>query len=288
MFAYFLVFSAVVVGVFCVVQLIQTLGLEKTELAKKSVENRIYANPMNRYISDQTLLQLRLTCAMFSAAIFACIFIFVELPVYLLTVSLVIGWIGYMIPFWYYSLKLRKRKQIFEARILDLTLGLANGLRSGQALSGSLEAVTRSLDGPMHEELMVVIHEYRLGIELSEALERLCLRMPCEDLRLLVSSVKLTTQSGGSLADVLAKMTEMIRNRTEFQDKLQTMTAQGRFEAIAIAAAPLITFFILYFVDSELMAPMLHTTVGWCAIGIVLVLETIGFWVINKIVTIEV
>jgi tight adherence protein B len=113
-------------------------------------------------------------------------------------------------------------------------------------------------------------------------------RMPCEDLRLLVTSVKLTAQSGGSMAEVLSRMTEMIRGRTEFQGKLRTLTAQGRFEAIAISASPFVAFVLLYIVDTELMAPMLRTTVGWAALGAVVLLETIGFYIINKIVTIEV
>ena len=64
--------------------------------------------------------------------------------------------------------------------------------------------------------------------------------------------------------------------------------AQGRFEAIAMAAAPLVAFAILFFLDRELMQPLVETKIGWCAIGAVAVLETVGFLVINKIVTIDV
>lgn len=105
---------------------------------------------------------------------------------------------------------------------------------------------------------------------------------------LLVTSVRLTMQSGGSLAEVLDRITDTIRSRTEFSEKLRSMTAQGRFEAIAMAAAPLAAFGLLFMLDPELMKPMVQTQTGWCAIGVMLVLETVGFLVINKIVTIEV
>ena len=217
------------------------------------------------------------------------ILIFANISFYILMpIGLLFGALGYWMPYWYYKFKLYKRKREFEANILDLTMGLANGLRAGQGLPQSMEAITKRLNGPIQEELIIVLREYRLGLELSEALERLYQRMPCEDLRLLITSIKLTTQSGGSLVDVLARMTEMIRGRTEFQEKLKTMTAQGRFEAIAIASAPLAAFIILYFMDRELMSPMLKSPVGWAAIGVVIILETIGFLIINKIVTIEV
>jgi len=119
-------------------------------------------------------------------------------------------------------------------------------------------------------------------------LSRLCERMPGEDLSLLVTAIRLTMQSGGSLAEVLDRITDTIRQRTSFHDRLRTMTAQGRFEAIAMASAPLVAFVILYTLDRQLMQPLVQTRLGWCAIGAVAVLETIGFLVINKIVTIDV
>jgi tight adherence protein B len=164
---------------------------------------------------------------------------------------------------------------------------LANGLRSGAALPQSIELVSRDIGGPMTEEFSLVLHEYRLGIDLAESLNRLVERMPNEDLMLLVTSVRLTLQSGGSLADVLEKITDTIRHRTEFHQRLRTMTEQGRFEAIAMAFSPLITFLILFYLDPELMRPMVTTSLGWMAIGAVVLMETVGFFIINKIVTIE-
>lgn len=289
MIIYMLVFLAVSIGVFYSVRLVQKMGLEQAELAKAKNDEHVFSNPLNRYISDQSLIQIRLLFAMVAFGGIAGILIFCNITILAwLPISIFISSIGYMLPYWHFQIKLSKRKLAFETHILDLTMGLTNGLRAGQALPQSLEAITHRLDGPIHEELAVVIREYRLGLELSEALERLYQRMPCEDLRLLITSIRLTSQSGGSLVDVLGRMTEMIRSRTEFQEKLRTMTAQGRFEAIAIAAAPLAAFVILYFIDTELMAPMLQTAIGWAAIGVVILLEAIGFIVINKIVTIEV
>jgi len=125
-------------------------------------------------------------------------------------------------------------------------------------------------------------------MELPEALDRLNRRMPSEDFTLLTTSIRLSQQTGGSVADVLDRMTDTIRQRTVFHEKLRTLTAQGRFEAIAIACAPLMAFIILYFIDPTLMAPLVQTKEGWFALGVVGMLELIGFLIINKIVTIEV
>jgi tight adherence protein B len=202
--------------------------------------------------------------------------------------SLVAGFLSFNLPKWWLNKRIKKRQRLFDARLTALTLGLANGLRAGAALPQSLELVARDMGGPMTEELALVLHEYRLGMDLPESLNRLCERMPGEDLSLLVTAIKLTMQSGGSLAEVLDRITDTIRQRTDFHDRLQTMTAQGRFEAIAMAAAPLVAFVILFLLDRELMQPLVQTKIGWCGIGAVVILETVGFLVINKIVTIDV
>lgn len=199
-----------------------------------------------------------------------------------------VPWLAYLGPHWAARYRELKRRQLFEAKILDLTMGLANAMKAGMALPQALEKVSEQMGGVMRDELSVTLREYRLGMSISDAVGRLADRMPCEDMRLLTSSIRLTTQTGGSLVDVLSQMVETIRGRTEFQEKLKTLTAQGKFEALAMASAPMAAFVILYFCQPDLMSPLVTTMVGWTAIAVALVLEIIGFFVIRNLVTIEV
>ncbi len=184
--------------------------------------------------------------------------------------------------------KQAKRKEAFNAQILSLTMGLANGLRSGQALNQALEAVGKRSLPPMKEEIAIVLRETRLGSELSAALESLAKRMPGEDLQLFVTSIKLTLTTGGSLADVLERMVVMIRSRTEFQQKLKAMTAQGRFEATAMSLAPAFVYVLLRLIDPALMKPLTSTFAGWCTIAAVAINLAIGYLIIRRIMAVEV
>ena len=203
-------------------------------------------------------------------------------------IALVVAVFGAWIPLLAVRRRRAKRLEMAEAQVLELATGLASGLRSGQALPAALEAMSGRLPKPLSEEIAVVLREYRLGIDLPDALARLAQRVPCEDLTLLVGSIRLTQQAGGSLAEVLDKMVEMIRGRTEFQAKLKNMTSQGRFEAIAMSLAPLFVFLILFIIDRPLMMPLITTTIGWITIVCDAIWVTIGFLIIKKIVTIEV
>ena len=144
------------------------------------------------------------------------------------------------------------------------------------------------MTGPMAEELSILRREHRLGMEIADSFVRLVQRMPCEDMRLLAASIRLTGKTGGSLADVLSEMAEMIRGRRDFAEKLKTLTAQGRFEGLVLGAMPVIAFFIFYMIQPDLMMALFKSAIGWTAIGIAAVLEAIGFVVIGRLTKIEV
>ena len=285
-----LVFAATTWGVWVVTPLLAQLGLERSAGKYVRADGVKQLSPLYRFTTPERLSQACWSAALLGGGTVAAVLIAANVlnPYLLVGACLLAGVLCFHIPNKWLQGRIKKRQRLFDARLTDLTLGLANGLRAGSALPQSLEIVSRDMGGPMTEELLLVLHEYRLGVDLPESLTRLCERMPGEDLSLLVTAIRLTMQSGGSLAEVLDRITDTIRQRTDFHDRLMTMTAQGRFEAIAMAAAPLVAFAILFFLDRELMQPLVQTKIGWCAIGIVAVLETVGFLVINKIVTIDV
>lgn len=285
-----LVFAAVTWGVWIVTPLLAQMGLDRSAGRYVKSDGRSQLGPIYRFTTPERLSQACWSAALLCGGLLVAVLIAVDvLNLTLLVIGGVLaGLLGFQIPKWWLKRRIARRQLLFDARLTDLTLGLANGLRAGAALPQSLELVARDLGGPMTEELALVLHEYRLGMDLPESLNRLCERMPGEDLSLLVTAIKLTMQSGGSLAEVLDRITETIRERVNFHDRLMTMTAQGRFEAIGMALAPVLAFFILLMLDRGLMLPLVQTKIGWCAIGVVALLETIGFLVINKMVTIEV
>lgn len=281
------VFVFVATGLFAlmVVRYVMSYLREKLELGCSST----YVE-LARFISPERLLAVRMFGALIAASLLfvAQLSFGVERMVIAVPVAAGFGVAAWFLVVSFYRRKLRRRREAFESRLLDLTMGLTNGMKSGLALGQALDAFARRVSDPMREELNIVIKETRLGVELPEAFERLYRRMPCEDLHLLVTAVSLTTRSGGSLAEVLEEMSKIIRARTEFQERLKNMTAQGRFEAIAIACAPVAAFLLLNAIDPALMRPLVTTGVGWLTVGGATLLVGLGYAVLRKMITIEV
>ena len=287
---YLLVLFAVGLLIYILITLFQAFSLEHADRRVKGTPSEGMVNNIYYFIGRTTLQQIQLSSGILLSGglIATLIFCQVYKPLIIVPAAALLFVLGMAAPWLYFSAKARKRAERFENSILDLSLGLTSGLRAGQALPQALEVFSRRCEGPLKEELMIVIREYRLGLELAEAMQRMYNRIPCEDLQLLIISIRLTTQSGGSMVDVLEKITGMIRSRTEFHQKLRALTAQGRFEALAMSLAPLVAFTLLFFINNDLMLPMVQTLIGWCAIGVMLTLEVIGYLVIRGIVDIKV
>ena len=287
---YLLVLAAVAMLIYILITLIQSFSLEHADRKIKEDRSEGVANNIYYFINRTTLQQIQLSAGILLSGALISILIFCQVyePLIIIPAAALLFAAGMAAPWLYFSGKARKRAEQFENSILDLSLGLTSGLRAGQALPQALEVFSRRCEEPLKEELMIVIREYRLGLELSEALQRMYNRIPCEDLQLLIVSIRLTSTSGGSMAEGLEKITWMIRGRTEFHQKLRALTAQGRFEALAMSLAPLVAFILLFFINNDLMLPMIRTLIGWCAIGVMLTLEVIGYFVIRAIVDIKV
>jgi tight adherence protein B len=181
----------------------------------------------------------------------------------------------------------RKREAFFESRMLDFLVLVCNNLRSGFALPNSIDTAAKSIGGVLGSEFNIMLSEYRLGMELSEAIRRMNKRVDSENLQLFSATVSIAIRTGSSISSVLERLILTIRKRNDISDKLAALTAQFRFEATVMALFPFLALVVLYFIDPELMAPMVTTLVGWITIGCIIVLEMIGFFILKKICTVQ-
>ena len=97
--------------------------------------------------------------------------------------------------------------------------------------------------------------------------------------------LKLNFVKGGDAAKYDAAT---LRQEITFQGKLQAMTAQGRLSGYIVSAMPFILAGVLTLIAPDLMHPLYSTLIGWSMIVAVIVMVTVGSFIIKKIVTIEV
>lgn len=186
-----------------------------------------------------------------------------------------------------FRMQKRRKAAAFEARMLDFLVLVSNNLKSGFALPNAIDVSARSVGGVLGKEFALMMGEYRLGMELSDAVGRMNQRIESENLQLFAATVAVSIRTGSSISDVLDRLIVTIRKRNEVSDKLKAITTQFNFEALVMSFFPLIIFVILYLIAPKLMSPMVTTMVGWITIGVILLFELTGLFILKKICDIK-
>lgn len=246
-------------------------------------------DPISRFIGPEELARLRMGTAGGCAGGLLLFGLGLGLPAFAATLlAVAAALLGWKLPYAFYKRKAEARRADFERQMLNVVLGLAGNVKAGMGITQALRTLAEHTPGVVREELSLTVEELPLCKDVNEAFDRLYGRVPCEDLLLMKSAIRLSTKSGGRLTDIMAQLAETIRQRTDFRERLKNRVAQGKFEAILMACAPVGIFLILLLIDTQLMLLLVTRPMGWCALGAVAVLETLGFLWIHKIVSIEV
>ena len=70
--------------------------------------------------------------------------------------------------------------------------------------------------------------------------------------------------------------------------RLVSLTSQGKLQGLIVGSLPLFLMLVLSHIQHAAMAPLFNTPIGWGVLAIIGILELMGFFVIRKIVSIDV
>jgi tight adherence protein B len=184
-------------------------------------------------------------------------------------------------------LKARRLKR-FNIQLVDALTGMSNSLKAGFSIMQSFEAIARDGENPIAQEFGALLQQTRVGVSFSEALTNLQERVGSADLTLVCLAVETARQTGGNLTGIFEQIAATIRERFRIENRIQTLTAQGKLQGIVVGIMPLIIAAALLVVDPGMMIPFLQSGAGMAIVAIVAVLLLCGGIIIRKIVRIDV
>ncbi len=196
--------------------------------------------------------------------------------------------LGYFGPRIWVGRRIGGRLSAFNKQLADTITLLSNSLRAGSSFLQSIELVSRETPPPMGEEMGRVVREVNLGLGMEEALANLVRRIKSDDLDLMVTAIGVQQQVGGNLAEILDTIAFTIRERVRIKGEINTLTAQGRMSGYLVAFLPIGIAVVLNMINPAFMAPLFQETLGRILLGVGAVMMVIGFFTIQKIVSIKV
>lgn len=192
------------------------------------------------------------------------------------------------LPHLVYRRMRQHRLRQFEAQLPDALMTLSGALRAGSGMLSALNQVVAEAPPPLAQEFALMLREQRLGMSQAQSLENLAQRVPTPTTILMVSAMRIASETGGGLAETLESTARTIRARLQMEGKIRALTSQGKLQAWVVGALPLGLMLVLEQMDPDAMALLFHTRPGWAALVVVALLELTGIYLIRKIVRIDV
>ena len=203
-----------------------------------------------------------------------------NLPIIL---ALLLGIIALSVPYVYVGFLARKRLKLFLQQMADGLAGISQGLEAGMGLLQSLTTVTKDMPDPFGTEFTIFMEEMNLGLSLTDALKKLQERVPLPEVRLFHNVLIVQRSTGGSLAEVLNKLADVIRDRFRIEGMIKSLTAQNRLSAWVVSCTPVVLAAVMYGFNPALADEVTGDPVGRIMLISAVILEVIGILTFRKL-----
>lgn len=193
-----------------------------------------------------------------------------------------------VIPFYVYRRMRRQRLQRFARQLPEALSMISSALGAGASLNMALESLVREQPAPMSQEFMLLLREQRLGVDFETSLRNMERRLPIADFNMFASALRISREVGGNLGEILERLADTLRRKATMEGKIESLTAQGKMQGYVMTALPLFLGVLLYFLEPEAMSQLFTTDKGWAVLGLILVMESLGYVFIRKVTHIDV
>jgi tight adherence protein B len=155
-----------------------------------------------------------------------------------------------------------KRLERLEEQIVDGLTTLSAAARAGLNLVQSMELLEKNATDPMKQEFGQLLREYRMGMDLNQAMGNASNRIGSQLYRLTFTAIQMHRLRGGNTAESLDRIAESIRDIRKLEGKLDALTSQARYQALFMSLMPVVFMLLLWTIDPEGVALLFTEPVG--------------------------
>lgn len=192
------------------------------------------------------------------------------------------------IPFVYLGYRKQQRQNRFAEQLPDALIMIARSLRAGHSLTSAVELVSQELPEPAGGLFKIAYEQQHLGMRISESLGTLLEKIDSMDLNFFVTIIKINSETGGNLAEILEKLAETIRSRLQIRRQVQVYTAEGRLSGYVLVLLPVAVFIAFYLKNPAYMEVFFTEQICQMSLVAAGLAQVAGFLMIRKIIDIRI
>jgi tight adherence protein B len=206
-----------------------------------------------------------------------------------LTGSAAAALVGGILPLLLSGMAVRAFRSRRRTRILSrlpTLLGLLAGhLKAGHSLPSSLAETVPLLPPGIREEMGWVLQQIRLGTPVADSFLAWERRLGAEEVSLFVRPLRVALPGGVNVAELLERTRDILRMRARMREKLRSMTAQARLQAVVLTLLPPGFAAVLSLIDPGFLPTLFGTLLGKAILLVVSILLVTGWLVIRTILS---
>jgi tight adherence protein B len=233
---------------------------------------------------DMTL-GLFILCSLFASGVAIFLFLIVGQP---FSLAVVVGLLALGCPYFYLKYITWRRLRRFLEQLPDALDMMSQSLQAGLGLTQAMVFVAKEMPDPLGTEFSVFIEEVNLGLPLADALKKLEERMVLPEVRLFNTALLVQREVGGSLAELLNKLADIIRDRFRIERLIKSLTGQNRMSAWTVCSIPPFLGVFMFVREPEMMNDMLNDPMGRGMLAAALFLEILGIVVFRKLIKVHI
>jgi tight adherence protein B len=172
--------------------------------------------------------------------------------------ALVAAPLGAALPVLYVKRARNTRVAKLLGQLPDAFELMSRVVRSGQTIALALRAVADEFPPPVASEFALCYEQQNLGLSIEAALRDLARRTGLLEIKIFVLALVVQQQTGGNLAELLDKLSTIIRERFQIHGQIRILTAEGRTQAAVLLILPVIMFGLIMFFNQEYAGMLLE------------------------------
>lgn len=198
--------------------------------------------------------------------------------------SLIAGAMSTFFPIGYVKYKRNQRLSKFEEQLPEALDLMSRALQAGHPFNETLKMVGEEMSDPIAIEFSTAFTDINYGLPVKTAFISMLQRVPSISLNTLVTAVLIQQESGGKIAEILAKIAAVIRSRFKLQRRVKTLSAEGRMTAWVLTLLPFFLAAVIAITTPTYLPMMTKDPLGLTIIGSAFLLVVIGNFWIRKII----
>lgn len=155
-----------------------------------------------------------------------------------------------------------QRMRLLELQLPEALSLIARAMQAGHAFGSALQMSAQESPPPIGVELQAVFSEIQYGQSPGQALVRWAERVNAQDVRIFVTAVRIQSETGGNLAQLLHQTSALMRERQKLRGTVRVLSAEGRISALILTLLPLALAGLLTTLNPEFMAQLWTDPIG--------------------------